>query len=153
MATFVLVHGGPHGGWCWREVAARRSAEDHALFTPMLTGLGQRAHLARPEVDLFEREDLGDEVLVGHSSGGMVVGAPASAPAQDLHPLHRELACHHGAHCRTRRNGTGWTLLHIDAGHDCMVSEPETWRPCSSGRHGGAPPNGAPKIAHRAPLR
>jgi hypothetical protein len=51
MATFVLVHGAFHGGWCWRDVAASLRATGHAVFTPTLTGLGERSHLAAPAVD------------------------------------------------------------------------------------------------------
>jgi len=90
-ATFVLVHGGRHGGWCWREVAARLRAAGHEVHTPTLTGVGERAHLARPDVDLdthirdlvatVEYEDLTEIVLVAHSYGGMVV----TGAAEELH--------------------------------------------------------------------
>ena len=52
MATFVLVHGAWHGGWCWVRVARLLRETGHAVFTPTLTGLGDRAHLAHPGVDL-----------------------------------------------------------------------------------------------------
>lgn len=80
--TFVLVHGGRHGGWSWQRVADRLRAQGHTVYTPTLTGLGDRAHLASPEIGLdthvkdlvsvFEFEDLVDVVLVMHSYGGMV---------------------------------------------------------------------------------
>jgi len=85
MATFVLVHGAWHGGWCWRFV--RRFLKHHEVFAPSLTGLGERRHLARPDIDLethiedvvalLELEDLKDVTLVGHSYGGMVVTGAA----------------------------------------------------------------------------
>ncbi|MFE7566778.1 alpha/beta fold hydrolase [Streptomyces sp. NPDC057539] len=85
MRPFVLVHGGRHGGWSWRPVARRLRARGHEVFTPTLTGLGERAHLLSPEIGLdthvedvvavFEYEDLRDAVLVGHSYGGTVVSA------------------------------------------------------------------------------
>jgi len=91
VANFVLVHGAWHGGWCWRFV--RPLLEGHAVFTPSLTGLGDRRHLARPDIDLethiadvvslLEMEDLSDVILVGHSYGGMVVtGAADRVPAR-----------------------------------------------------------------------
>ena len=91
MATFVLVHGAWHGGWCWRFV--RPLLKGHEVHAPSLTGLGERKHLARPETDLdthiadvvslLEMEDLRDVILVGHSYGGMVVtGAADRAPAR-----------------------------------------------------------------------
>ncbi|MEO3805298.1 alpha/beta hydrolase family protein [Nonomuraea sp. B1E8] len=83
MTTYVLVHGAWHGGWCWRGVAARLRAAGHEVHTPTLTGLGERAHLAGPEIGLRTHaddvlgllmyEDLRDVVLVGHSYAGLVV--------------------------------------------------------------------------------
>ena len=52
MATIVLVHGAFAGGWCWRWVAPELRAKGHGVFTPTLTGLGERAHLASPDVTL-----------------------------------------------------------------------------------------------------
>jgi pimeloyl-ACP methyl ester carboxylesterase len=82
-APFVLVHGGRHGGWAWQGVAARLRRLGHDVYTPTLTGLGERSHLLSKEIGLgthvedlvgvFEFEDLGDAVLVAHSYGGMPV--------------------------------------------------------------------------------
>jgi pimeloyl-ACP methyl ester carboxylesterase len=87
VATFVLVHGGWHGGWCWREVAPLLRQAGHTVPAPTLTGLGERAHLlasgvdldlhARDIVNVLEYEGLADVVLVGHSHGDMVVSAVA----------------------------------------------------------------------------
>ena len=52
METFVLVHGAWHGGWCWQRVAPLLRAPGHEVFTPTLTGLGERAHLASATIDL-----------------------------------------------------------------------------------------------------
>jgi pimeloyl-ACP methyl ester carboxylesterase len=83
MATFVLVHGSMHGGWCWQRVAPLLRAAGHEVFTPTLTGLGERVHLAHPDIDLdthiqdvlgvLEDEDLHDVVLVGHSYATLVI--------------------------------------------------------------------------------
>jgi hypothetical protein len=55
----VLVHGGRHGGWCWRPVARRLRAARHEVFTPTLTRLGDRAHLLSREVGLVTHvEDI-----------------------------------------------------------------------------------------------
>jgi pimeloyl-ACP methyl ester carboxylesterase len=82
-APVVLVHGGRHGGWAWRDVASRLRRLGHDVYTPTLTGLGERSHLLRPEIGLathvddivgvLEFEDLHDTVLVAHSYGGMPV--------------------------------------------------------------------------------
>jgi len=78
--TFVLVHGAWHGGWCWRRVADRLQAAGHAVFTPTLTGLGERSHLMRHDITLdthitdvvnvFKWENIENAVLCGHSYGG-----------------------------------------------------------------------------------
>jgi pimeloyl-ACP methyl ester carboxylesterase len=88
-STFVLVHGGRQGGWSWQRVARRLRALGHEALTPTLTGVGERAHLLRPEIDLdahvadllavLEYEDVRDAVLVGHSYGGMVTTAACEA--------------------------------------------------------------------------
>lgn len=52
MTTFILVHGGWHGGWCWKRVATRLRRSGHEVFTPTLTGLGERAHLLHEMVDM-----------------------------------------------------------------------------------------------------
>ena len=49
--TFVLVHGAWHGGWCWRRVADLLESKGHKVFTPTLTGLGERSHLMRAGID------------------------------------------------------------------------------------------------------
>jgi hypothetical protein len=46
MATFVLVHGSCHGGWCWKKVIPLLHKHGHNVYTPTLTGLGERSHLA-----------------------------------------------------------------------------------------------------------
>jgi pimeloyl-ACP methyl ester carboxylesterase len=63
----------------------------HEVYTPTLTGLGERVHLASPEIDLtthiqdvvnvLEYEDLQEVVLVGHSYGGMVIAGVADRTA------------------------------------------------------------------------
>lgn len=83
MATFVLVHGAWHGGWCWKRVTSLLRGAGHDVYAPTLTGLGERSHLLTPAVDLtthirdvvgvLEYEDLDGVVLVGHSYGGMVI--------------------------------------------------------------------------------
>jgi len=83
MATYVLVHGGGHGGWCFQRLARILRSAGHEVYTPTMTGLGERAHLLSPSVDLdlhirdivavLRFEDLHDVVLVGHSYGGMVI--------------------------------------------------------------------------------
>ncbi len=82
MSTFVVAHGAWGAGWVWKKMHPLIAKRGHRLITPTLTGLGERAHLARPDVDLdshiadmlgvLEFEDLASVNLIGHSYGGMV---------------------------------------------------------------------------------
>ncbi len=97
MATFVLVHGAWHGGWCWRPVADRLRAAGHDVFAPTLTGLCDRAHLLSRDVgldthvtdvaSLIDWEELEDVVLCGHSYGGMVIAGAAERAADRIATL------------------------------------------------------------------
>ena len=87
MATFVVAHGAWSAGWAWRKMHRPMRAAGHELWTPTMTGIGERVHLAARTVDLethisdmlavLEFEDLRDVVLVGHSYGGIVATAVA----------------------------------------------------------------------------
>lgn len=82
MATVVVAHGAWSSAWAWKKMRPLLRAAGHELWTPSYTGLGERAHLSRPEIDLsthiqdvvavLEAEDLSDITLIGHSYGGMV---------------------------------------------------------------------------------
>ncbi len=95
--TFVLVHGAWHGGWCWRRVADILEAKGHKVFTPTLTGLGERSHLLAQGIDvsthvtdvvnLFKWEGLSDAVLCGHSYGGCVVSGIAERIATRIRSI------------------------------------------------------------------
>lgn len=79
----VLVHGAGHGGWCWRPVAEQLREMGYRVFTPTLTGLGERRHLRSPDitlavhiddvVNLIRAEELQQVCLVAHSYGGTVI--------------------------------------------------------------------------------
>lgn len=87
MTTFVLVPGFWIGAWAWRPVTAALRGHGHDVYPLSLTGMAERAHLARPDTDLdthvtdvinlLRYEDLSDVVLVGHSYGGIVTTAAA----------------------------------------------------------------------------
>ena len=96
MSAFVLVHGAWGGGWYWRDVARHLRRAGHDVFTPTLTGLGERAHLGRADVDLdthvrdivqmLEYEDVRGAVLVGHSLAGMIItGVSNEVPRRLAH--------------------------------------------------------------------
>lgn len=83
MATFVFVHGAWHGGWCWKALETRLRAQGHETHSPTLTGVGERTHLAAPDIDadlhvedivnVLKWRELKDVILVGHSYGGLVI--------------------------------------------------------------------------------
>ena len=95
--TFVLVHGAWHGGWCYRETAVALRAAGHTVFTPTLTGLGERSHLNRENITLethirdicgcIEAEELSDVILCGHSYGGLVITGVADRMASRIQRL------------------------------------------------------------------
>lgn len=97
MATIVLVAGACCGGWSWNRVAPLLQAAGHAVFTPTLTGLGERVHLATPHVNLETHitdivnllvyEDLRDVTLVGYSYAGIVIAGVAERVPERLAQL------------------------------------------------------------------
>jgi pimeloyl-ACP methyl ester carboxylesterase len=97
MTTFVLVHGAWHGGWCYARTAKLLRAQGHDVFTPTMTGVGDRAHMSGSGVNLslhildicntLKYENLTDVVLCGHSYGGMVISGVAEAMPERIRSL------------------------------------------------------------------
>jgi pimeloyl-ACP methyl ester carboxylesterase len=96
MAAIVIVHGAFGGSWQWRTVAALLRERGHEVFTPSLTGYGERVHLATPATglethiqdiaNLLRYEDLDRVVLAAQSYGGMVItGVAARMPERLAH--------------------------------------------------------------------
>lgn len=87
MATFVLVPGACHGGWCFEPLAGQLRQHGHRVYALTLTGIGDRGHLPNSTVNLethiqdvvgtLAAELIEDAVLVGHSYGGMVISGVA----------------------------------------------------------------------------
>jgi pimeloyl-ACP methyl ester carboxylesterase len=82
MTVFLVAHGAWSAGWAWQKMRPLLDTDGDHFVTPSYTGLGERAHLANPSIDLethiedilgvLEYEDLADVILIGHSYGGMV---------------------------------------------------------------------------------
>ncbi|EGL84152.1 hypothetical protein CathTA2_0298 [Caldalkalibacillus thermarum TA2.A1] len=97
MATFVICHGATSGGWAWQEIKKLLEREGHTVYTPTYTGMGERHHLAHPDIDLHTHiqdvvnvicyEDLYEVVLVGHSYGGTVITGVAEKVPDRLSQL------------------------------------------------------------------
>ena len=103
MATYVLVHGAWHGGWCWKKVVPLLRRTGAEVFTPTLTGMGERAHLngridpsgitldvhIEDIVQTMRYEGLEDVVLVGHAYAGMVItGVAEVCPERIAHMVY-----------------------------------------------------------------
>lgn len=112
MATFVLVHGGGHGAWCWERMVPLLAEAGHEVHTPVLTGVGERFGELTADVglgthiddvvQLFEAKDLTDIILAGHSYGGTVITGVAGKVPERIrelvfldapHPRHGENLC------------------------------------------------------------
>lgn len=136
MATFVVIHGAWSAGWAWKKMRPLLREQGHELFTPTQTGLGERSHLARPDIDLethiadilgvLRFEDLHDVFLVGHSYGGMVATGVADRAAERIaHLVYLDAfvprdgqsladlagtAAHARASAAARDHGEGWRV-------------------------------------------
>ncbi len=83
VATYVLVHGSGAGGWLWKKLTPLLQPAGHEVYTPTLTGCGERVHLANADIGLETHvldvvnvltfEELSEVILVGHSYGGNVI--------------------------------------------------------------------------------
>ncbi|MCC6176903.1 MAG: alpha/beta hydrolase [Chloroflexi bacterium] len=136
MAPFVIVHGAWGGAWSWnRLVVPRLRQAGQEVYAVTLTGLGERAHLATPDVDLDTHiqdvvnllyfEDLTDVILAGHSYGGMVItGAADRAPERIRQLVYLDAATPSDGQAsvdqfpgrreeieeRVQRDGDGWLI-------------------------------------------
>jgi pimeloyl-ACP methyl ester carboxylesterase len=94
VATFLVAHGAWSAGWAWKKMRPLLHQSGHVLFAPTYTGIGERVHLASPEVGLdthiadilgvLHFEDLRSVFLIGHSYGGMVATAVADRAPERL---------------------------------------------------------------------
>jgi len=95
--VFVIVHGAWGGSWAFGKVDSLMAEQQCFVYRPSLTGLGERVHLASPEVNLTTHitdvvnailfENLTDIVLVGHSYGGMVISGVADRIPERIRKL------------------------------------------------------------------
>lgn len=95
--VFVIVHGAWGGSWAFRQVDSLMTENGCIVYRPSLTGLGERVHLASPDVSLSTHindvvntilfEELTDVILVGHSYGGMVITGVADSIPERIRKL------------------------------------------------------------------
>lgn len=95
MATFILVHGACHGGWCWEKVQPILEGRGHQVCAPDLPGLGKdqtppaNVTLADNVERISRLLDKMDEpvVLVGHALGGVTISQTAEARRRKIKAL------------------------------------------------------------------
>jgi pimeloyl-ACP methyl ester carboxylesterase len=92
MASFILVHGALHGGWCWHKLVPLLEAQGHRVLAPDLPGMGEDP-TPLSEVTLStwsqfiarrSREAGGQVILVGHSRGGTVISEAAEQAPESM---------------------------------------------------------------------
>jgi len=132
MTTFVLVHGAWGGSYGFRTVRGPLRSAGHEVFTPSLTGIGERAHLASPLVNLSTHvmdvvntilyEDLSDIVLLGYSYGGMVVTGSLSVVADRVaHLVYLDAFLPSDGECLDDLAGAGYSAGAIGPGGEWLV--------------------------------
>lgn len=144
MATYVLVHGGGHGGWCYQRVARILRSAGHDVYTPTLSGLGERSHLMGPDVELVLLPALDAGLLYGVTDptdlawmADRLTGHPWKCFEQQLRLTNEaalwsipqyHLVCTSTLATRDReqmnRARAEGRLWDIDTGHDLMITEP-----------------------------
>lgn len=95
--TYVLVHGAFHGGWCWQMVSKELRSKGNYVYTPTLSGQGERKNTLDTNINLethiqdvvntIVMEDLHEVILVGHSYAGEVIAGVADRIPERLSKL------------------------------------------------------------------
>lgn len=143
--AIVLVHGAWHGAWCWRRVLPLLRSAGTECHAVTLTGVGERAHLLAPTVDLhthiqdviglIEAEELQRVVLVGHSYAGMVITGVADRLQQERAGLLVHLVYLDAA---LPRPGDSWSSAHTEDTRQARIAASQ-----SSGGLSFPPPDAA----------
>lgn len=87
---FILVHGAWHGGWCWEKVVPLLEIGGNKVFTPTLTEATPSTNLTThisDIVQLIEKENLKEVILVGHSYAGSVISGVAEIKPEKIEKL------------------------------------------------------------------
>ena len=125
MANFLLVHGAWHGAWCWQRVLPGLIRAGHRAHAVTLTGVGERAHLLQPNIDLethiqdvmaaMDAEEMNDVVLVVHSYAGMLGTAVADRRPQRLrHLVYLDAVL--------PKPGESWSSTHASVTRDARIT-------------------------------
>lgn len=125
MANYLLVHGAWHGAWCWRRVLPLLTQAGHRVHAVTLTGVGERAHLLSPAIDLethitdvmaaMDAEEMDDVVLVVHSYAGMLGTAVADRRPERLkHLVYLDAVL--------PKPGESWSSTHASATRNARIA-------------------------------
>ncbi len=125
MADFLLVHGAWHGAWCWRRVVPLLAQAGHRVHAVTLTGVGERAHLLSPAIDLethisdvmaaMDAEEMDSVVLVVHSYAGMLGTAVADRrPGRLQHLVYLDAVL--------PKPGESWSSTHASATRNARIA-------------------------------
>jgi len=128
MANYLLVHGAWHGAWCWRRVTPLLTQMGHRVHAVTLTGVGERAHLLNPDIDLethitdvmaaMDAEEMDDVILVVHSYAGMLGTAVADRRPERLqHLVYLDAVL--------PKPGESWSSTHASATRQARIAATE----------------------------
>jgi pimeloyl-ACP methyl ester carboxylesterase len=120
--TFLFVHGAWGGGWEYAKVDSLLREKGDIVFHPTLTGLGERVHLANPEINLTTHitdivnvvkfENLNNVILVGHSYGGLVIsGVAEQIPERIKQMIYLDAFVPNNGESMQTIIGSGWDNL------------------------------------------
>ena len=95
MATFILIHGAWHGGWCWDKVKPLLEKNGHTVVAPDLPGHGEdKTPIADVSLAAYTERvcqviDRQSEkvILVGHSLGGLSITQAAEQRPDNIELL------------------------------------------------------------------
>ncbi len=96
MASFILIHGSWHGGWCFDAVRDILENAGHEVIAPDLPGMGGDETALRTVslqgwadfvVGLCRRASQQPVILAGHSRGGLVISQAAETAPEAVDAL------------------------------------------------------------------
>src|SRR5258708_20705214 len=110
-ATFLVCHGAWSAGWAWKKMHPLMAAAGHRLIAPTYTGLGERAHLANPAIDLETHIQDILNVIKFEGLSDIVLRIPPG----DVF----------GQFARRAKSEVGWRYFELDASHAPNVTAPD----------------------------
>jgi pimeloyl-ACP methyl ester carboxylesterase len=85
--TLVLVHGSYHGSWCWERLVPILERKGVRVIAPDAKGRGKESQDYVSQVEEVLSRETEPVVLLGHSSGGMVLSELAKRQSGKIKSL------------------------------------------------------------------